>query len=72
MTICAFHRARLRRYSNVTGVLKTLQEGVGIECLAIVVIAKVRLTTDRLVVRLVHERDAGASGRLLRGKSSFF
>ncbi|WP_217805617.1 hypothetical protein, partial [Salmonella enterica] len=37
MTICAFHRAWLRRYSNVTGVLKTLQEGVGIECLAIVV-----------------------------------
>lgn len=33
-------------------------------------VPKVRLTTDRLVVRLVHERDA-ASGRLLRGKSSF-
>lgn len=37
-------------------------------------VPKVRLTTDRLVVRLVHERDAWrlASGRLLRGKSSFF
>ncbi|MDI5536321.1 hypothetical protein MJM28_31110, partial [Salmonella enterica subsp. enterica serovar Montevideo] len=25
MTICAFHRAWLRRYSNVTGVLMTLR-----------------------------------------------
>ncbi|WP_348260430.1 hypothetical protein, partial [Salmonella enterica] len=37
MTISAFHRAWLRSYSNVTGVLKTLEQGVGIECLAIVV-----------------------------------
>lgn len=31
-------------------------------------VPKVRLTTDRLVVRLVHERDA-ASGGLLRRES---
>lgn len=33
-------------------------------------VPKVRLTTDRLVVRLVHERDAAAGG-LLRRKSPF-
>ncbi len=39
--------------------------------LAIAMCAKVRLTTDRLVVRLVHERDA-ASGGLLRRESPDF
>ncbi len=35
-------------------------------------VPKVRLTTDRLVVRLVHERDAAASGGLLRRESPVF
>ncbi len=35
-------------------------------------VPKVRLTTDRLVVRLVHERDAPASGGLLRRESPVF
>ncbi|MBW6099619.1 hypothetical protein KZ773_21745 [Escherichia coli] len=34
-------------------------------------VPKVRLTTDRLVVRLVHDRDALASCGLLRRESPF-
>ncbi len=59
MAFWTFHRVWLRRYSNTYSVLKTLREGVGIECLANRSnVPKVRLTTDRLVVRLVHDRDA--------------
>ncbi len=64
MVCCCFHTIVQERYSDESkSEVRGLKKMFGYRSN----VPKVRLTTDRLVVRPVHDRDA-ASGRLLRRK----